>query len=152
MIQVRRATLEDRAWLLHQLQEFADSAGTKRRIFSENDEHAKVYIARLIVEHVVFVAEQVEGEFKKKVGLIAGLEVKHPYNPKINLLSENFWWVSPEFRGTSAGARLLIEFTNYGKEHCDWITMSLQHNSPIKREAMEKRGYKIQEEAFLMEV
>jgi RimJ/RimL family protein N-acetyltransferase len=92
---------------------------------------------------VVFVAEKDD----KLIGGIAGLVSSHPYNFNRTLLSESFWYVLPEYRNTSAGAKLIIAFTEWGKDNpnVDEITMSLLPSSPDLFTSLEKKGYKLTE-------
>lgn len=103
----------------------------------------------MIDRHVVFIADSKDA---KPIGFVGGYSIPHPFNPDIKLLSEMFWWVSEEHRGSRAGLMLLNAFTSYGKEHADWVTMAIEHNSPINERALTKRGYKLQERSYLLEV
>ncbi len=146
-ITTRAATHQDLDWIVGELKAFSVFYGTKISIFGDEG-HARKFITEMIDKHVVFVAEQES----TLIGFIAGLCTSHPYNPDIQMLSETFWWVPEEHRGSRAGAKLLSDFIAHGREHADWITFALEHHSPVKDETLERLGFKLQEKSFLMEV
>lgn len=146
-ISVRKAKISDIDWILKELKAFADSYGTKKSLFGPA-EHGKAIIQGLIKNHIFLVAESGE----KLVGLISGYVVPHHFNPEIKMLVETFWWVTPEHRGSSAGARLLSAFEDYGKANADWISMTLESESSVSDKALLRRGYILKEKTFLMEV
>lgn len=76
----------------------------------------------------------------------------HVFNPQIKVLSECFWWVKPEYRGSRAGALLFKNYVEWGKANVDWVTMTLEAHSPVRPEALIKRGFRLQETTFLLEV
>ena len=76
----------------------------------------------------------------------------HIFNPKIMTLTEVFWWVKPEHRGSRAGRDLIEEFILWGKENVDWIITTLEENSPVNDSVFLNRGFKPKERSFIMEV
>lgn len=147
MITIRRAELTDSPWLLTQLKAFAQFFGSKHSLFPSDD--AGILDAlHSLVETKVFLVAEANG---KSVGFIAGLLQEHPYNPKITVLSELFWWVAPEHQGSSAGARLLQAFTDYGRLNAQWIVMTLETKSPVNPRSLEKRGFRHFESSYLLE-
>lgn len=152
MVEIRRAGIEDLEWIVQELRAFSDFFGSKKPLFP-GEERARLGIINLIENHVVFIAERPDTiEFERRLGFIAGNFSKHPFNEDISVLVETFWWVTPSARGGSAGYRLLNEFVEYGRTRADWISISLEANSPVNTDALESRGFKLQERAFLMEV
>lgn len=148
MANVRGATTTDIPALLPMLEAFSKTLKTSKPLFP-TEEHARAVLEDMIAHHVVLVAESDDG---RPIGTIAGLQVPHPFNPEIRLLAEAWWWVAPEGRGTSAGLRLLEEFTEIGRTMADWVTMNLEHDSPVREETLVKRGFRPFERAYLMEV
>lgn len=144
---VRPALFIDIEWLMEQLRSFDKFAAYGRSLI-EDESHARLTMLGIIDKHMVFIAENNH----KPVGFIAAYKTPHPFNPRIKVLSECFWWVAPEGRKTRAGALLLREFIAYGRRHCDWITMSLEDVSPVKPGSLSKLGFKLKESSFLMEV
>lgn len=76
----------------------------------------------------------------------------HPYNPAIRVLTETFWWVTPNARGSRAGLMLLDAFTAYGERNADWIVFTLEHHSPVNERTLTKRGFHLHERSYLREV
>lgn len=146
-VTVRHAEERDIDWLVGQLRNFSLAAETKRQLF-EDEAYARTSLSGMVRDHLVLVAE----EPGRRMGFIAGLAAPHPYNPRIMVLSEAFWWVDPAARGTRAGAMLLSQYVAWGREHCDWITMTLERSSPVRDESLTRRGFVPQERSFLMEV
>lgn len=144
---VRRGTAEDLDWLVSELRTFSAFFNTKKPLFGD-EEFVRQGMSQFIDKHVVFVAEKA-GE---RAGFIAGAMAPHPFNPSIRVLSETFWWVSEEHRGSRAAALLFTEFLAFGKATADWVTMGLEAHSPVNPDALIKRGFKLQERCFLLEV
>jgi Acetyltransferase (GNAT) family len=149
MITIRRGKHEDIAGILKQLESFSKFYTTRRSLYPSDPEYAVAGVKVIIDNHLVYVADHVDHGI---VGLIAGFITPHFFNPEIRVLAEMFWWVDVEFRNTSAGARLFAEFLNWGKENADWVTMVLEHNSPVREETLLKRGFKLQERSYIYEV
>lgn len=148
-VRIRQADENDIAWLLPQLHEFAAFFGSRRSLFPESDERAAVIVQGML-DHPFFIAES--RAFAGRLGFIAGTLTPHPYNPDITVLAETFWWVDPAHRGTRAGALLLKHFEDYGRAHADWIVMTLNVETPVKEETLTRRGYRLKERSYLLEV
>lgn len=149
MITVRRGNHEDIPGILKQLKSFSKFYTGKRSLYPSDPDYAVAGAKVIIDNHLVFVADHAEHGI---VGLIAGFVTPHFFNPEIRVLAEMFWWVDIEFRNTSAGSRLFAEFLNWGKNNADWVTMVLEHNSPVREETLLKRGFKLQERSYIYEV
>lgn len=143
---VRRANKSDLDFIVAQCEEFSKFYGTKKELFP-GKEFASQGLLNIIENHVAFVSE-VDGELS---GFISGYFVEHPFNPKLKLLAENFYWVKQESRFGKSALKLLNAFVDFGQANSDWITFSLEHHSPMKEAALEKRGFKFQEKSFLRE-
>ena len=150
-IRIRRATVDDLWWIVGELKEFSNDYGSKHKLF-KSEEHCHLAMAGMVNDHLVFVAETVSPEGSTLLGLIAGFIVPHPFNPDIRLLAETFWWVGKMHRTTRAGFRLLDSFISWGRENADWITFGTMTTTPIKHKSLTKRGFKLKEQAFLLEV
>jgi len=50
------------------------------------------------------------------------------------------------------GLMLLEEFTDWGKRNADWISFSLEDKSPVKDTTLTKRGFRLKERSFILEV
>ena len=147
-VSVRRATFDDLGWLLIQLQEFAAWYGTRKSFFG-SVQHAEALVGTLIETQFVAIAEQ-DGQ---RVGLIAGTLSPHPFNPDLNMASELWWWVTPPARGSRAGAMLLQAFDEWADaSEADLVNFTLEANSPVREQTLEKRGYRLMEKQFVREV
>lgn len=146
-VTIRPATAADVPWLLAELQSFDRFFGARHSLMPDSA-HATETLGALIQHHVVLLADAPRGP----VGFIAGVLAPHFFNPAITHLSELFWWVIPSARGSSAGARLLHAFEAIGRREAQWITMTLESDSPVDPASLLRRGYRLKETNWLMEV
>jgi hypothetical protein len=147
-ISIRRAEALDIEWLLQELRAFADFALSKQDLMGDLA-HAKAQMLGVIEHHLVLIAECAT---KGPVGFIAGLVTPHFFNPAIRTLTEIFWWVAKDMRNSRAGLLLLNAFTAWGKEHCTWISMTKESNSPVNERCLFDRGYRHFESSYVLEV
>lgn len=150
-IKIRPADSRDIHWLCGQLKNFANFYGTHYNLFPDEDSAANT-LSVIINDHYVRMAYEEKEKSNKRVGFIAGIRTTHFLNPKIQLLSELFWWVDEKYRYSRAGLLLLNDFIEYGKKECHWVQFTLEHHSPVKDETLIKKGFKLQEKSFLMEI
>lgn len=146
-VTVRPATVDDVPWLIEQLRQFAEFFGSNRSLF-EDEGYARAVLPTLIEQHPFFLA--VQGD--ERIGFISGMLAPHPWNPRITLLSEAFWWVSEAHRGGRAGLMLLDAFLSVGMAKADWIVFTLEEKSPVNPATLERRGFHLHERAYLLEV
>jgi RimJ/RimL family protein N-acetyltransferase len=144
---VRRGAPEDLPWLIDQLKEFSQFYGTKKPLLKDED-YARSSMLTLIENHFVRIAEK-DGVL---VGFIVGLFAPHPFNPEIKTLTEQFWWVSEEYRGTRAGLLLLEAYMAWGQENADWVVFTLESKSPVREQTLINRGFQLYERSYLLEV
>ncbi len=148
IVTIRRAALSDLAWVMLQAKRFSEFYKTTIPLFGGADSACQV-LSNLIENHLVLIAASDVGP----LGFISGIVGQHPYNPSIRLLTETFWWVDEDYRGSRAGLLLLNEFVRWGQENCDWITMCSIDGAPgLSDDAYIKRGFKLKERSYLMEV
>lgn len=100
---------------------------------------------------IIMVLEEEE----KVIGSISGILQPLFLNPSVLMITENWWWVDPEYRGSRGGIKLEKELIQWGKERgaCK-IIMSTSH-SP-KEESLKnyyiKMGYTYLESHFIKEI
>ena len=87
-------------------------------------------------------------------GFLVAIIVNNTWFPKILEMHELAWWVKPEFRNSSIGGKLWIEFNKKADEflksgRIKAVITSLAANSP--KIDYEKRGYKMLEVSYLKE-
>lgn len=146
MIEIRAAKISDVEWVFAECKEFSAAYPSKFSL-AANEPHLIQFITNLVLNHLVLIAEK-DGV---KAGFISGFVYPHHFNPHIKQLSEVLWWVPPKFRMTGVGAKLFLGFVDYGKKNCDCVVMTIEKDTPLTDEALEKRGFKLTEKAYLLE-
>lgn len=144
---IRHATKDDLPNLLAEMRKFSDFFQTKTRLYPD-EAHAELVVTDLIEKHLFLIAE--EGD--ELIGFISGYQMPHIYNPSISTLVESFWWVKESHRQSKAGLALLEEFIAIGKKDFDWVICTIEDQTPVKDETFLKRGFKLKEKSFLLEV
>jgi hypothetical protein len=147
IIEVRRATEHDIPWILSELKKFSAFCNTKIPLYPDDD-YAGQAILIHINNHLCMVAER-SGEL---LGFVSGIITPHLFNPSIKTLTETFWWVKEEFRGSRAGLMLLNAFVQFGKSNCNWVLMTLESVSPVNERVLTNRGFVLHEKQYLLEV
>jgi N-acetylglutamate synthase-like GNAT family acetyltransferase len=146
MVTTRRANVNDVRWLFACCEDFARFYGSKISLAGNRD-YGLQFLENLVLQHYVLIGLK----DNMPAGFIAGMVTPHHFNPAIKQLVELLWWVPEEMRNTGVGMKLFEEFLEYGKAHCDWVTFTLEENSPIKDTFLTKRGFRMTEKAYLME-
>jgi N-acetylglutamate synthase-like GNAT family acetyltransferase len=146
MVTIRRATEHDVPWLFKCCEDFAKFYGSKISL-AGNPTYGRAFLRMLTEKHLVLIGLK----DNMPAGFIAGMITAHHFNPDIKQLAELLWWVSEEYRNSGVGMELFEYFLDYGKMNCDWITFTLEHNSPIKDSFLLERGFSMTEKAYLME-
>jgi GNAT superfamily N-acetyltransferase len=101
-VTIRRATLEDLPAIVAMAARFRGTTAYAGLV-DENLEQLE-QLARFLIEFgVVFVAEKFG---RVLVGMLGATLVTHPIGGE-RIASEVAWWVEPEYRGGTAGVRLL---------------------------------------------
>lgn len=147
MTHVRPATAADTPWILEQLVAFDKFFGSSRSLFP-SIEAAEAKLAFLVEHHVFLVAEHGD----ERQGFIGGLLGPSFFNDDVVQLTELFWWVAPEHRGTRAGLVLLNAFIAIGQLRADHVVMTLEDQSPVNPATLERRGFRPKETSYLLEV
>lgn len=147
MYSIRDANLNDLDKLLSELKSFASFYGTKLSLFGDVG-YSKSALSAMIQDHLFLVCEK-EDDI---VGFISGLRSPHIYNPEIKVITESFWWVNEEYRGSRAGLKLLDSFIERAKQEADWVICTLEDNSPVRDDVFIRRGFRPVERSFLLEV
>lgn len=149
VITTRRAQLSDIDWILAQLKTFANFYGSQISLYSKDIDWSKGQLKHFIENHYFLIAEAAEHE--TRIGFISGVLTPHIFNPSLTVLSETFWWVDEQYRGTRAGLMLLNEFTEWGKVNANWVTFAIEEHSPVDERCLTKRGFKLKEKNYIME-
>lgn len=146
---IRQAQGSDIPWLLAECKAFDQFFGAKHSLFPD-EETAIEKISELMNPEVgcFYVAET----DLARVGFIVGILSPHYFNPRLRTLAELLWWVNPLYRGTRAGLALLEAYIRFGAQHADQVVMTLEENSPINPSSLTKRGFRLKESNYLLEV
>ena len=145
-VYIRKGNLGDIPWMLEELEQLQLFFGSKKSLFHKG--HAERRLEIFIERDLVLIAEK---ETHGQIGLLIGAITPHLFNPDIIVLAEMLWWVPPAYRKTRAGYLLLEEYVRWGKENVDWITFSLQHDTPVNESTLNRFGFRHVEEAYLIE-
>lgn len=146
MNRIRLATVDDVEWMFECCKEFAAFYGSKISLAAK-PEYGKQFLTEIVEKHFVRIGTR-DGV---RAGFIAGLVAPHHFNPDIIQLTELLWWVPPMYRHTGIGMQLFDSFMVFGEDHCDWVTFTLEDNSPIKDTFLLKRGFRMKERAYIKE-
>ena len=141
---IRDATVDDIPTLLPMMKEFAMSVGEfyGNHICSRSTAH--------LLRHCIDGGILILYCSPEPVGIIAGVSSKSIWNPRITQIDEIAYYVKEEFRGSSAGARLLREWRRKIEELSpDMSTLKLMHNSPDISKHYNKLGYESLETTFI---
>ena len=144
---IRLATRYDIKEIVKLVKEYAKESPCKLASIDENFDEQ--YISNLLFSLIVgrgFIV--IDDEYK---GFIAGIVTPNVWSPKLMELHELAWWVKPEYRNTSIGGRLWIEFNECAKhlieeKRVEIIFVSSMVNSP--KLDYEKRGYELLEHTY----
>ena len=97
------------------------------------------------------ISEPLPKRIKHHRGFIAAIITPNVWCPTVKELHELAWWVKPEYRNTSIGGRLWIEFNECAKhlieeKRVEIVFVSSMVNSP--KLDYEKRGYELLEQTY----
>jgi hypothetical protein len=139
----------DFEWIDAQCLQFANFMGTRHSLFHPDKELRRHIFKSLMDDHLFITAIGAEdGEY---MGFCAGVITPHMLNPDLKVLQEVFWWVAEGKRHSRAGLMLLRAFKEWGRQNVDWVFFSIQHNTPLREEALTRRGFRLQERFYLYE-
>jgi len=145
-MEIRQAYITDLDELLVNAETFMGLLDMELEI---DHEYLKSVFVDLIRRHIILVAVHKD----KIVGSIAGLCTSSMFDRNTKIVSETFWWMMPDSRGTTGGYKLLKEFEKRAKAtNCKYITLSRLAKSPVQQATYEKAGYNITEETWVKRI
>jgi len=140
-MRVRRATIRDYEDIKRLMIDFANNNPVEDLQSPEySDMHVNRLLDHLTKEGISLVCEK-EG---KVIGMLLASIQGDIWLPHIKRMTEIAWWVETEYRGTTAGARLLHEYITLGKKLTDnkvisSFTLTTLANTPDLK--LQERGW-----------
>lgn len=129
---IRVADRYDIDVIIEMMRHYAAAGPVKLLATNQNEEHVRKFITALLVgAGRIWLAER----DNRVIGMLIAARNPNLWNPELVYLQELAWWVEPEARNTTAGARLLYAFRDYAIDEidsgrCAGYTMSKMINSP----------------------
>ena len=139
---IRQANRFDLPEVLRMLKDFRNCTPIESSSEYNDEEYFnKLYRHILLGGGLAFVAEKDD----RLVGMIIGIKDLSIWDPNTKLVRELAFYVDQEHRGSSAGYRLLKEYTRAAQQlveddHINMYTMTTLENSPNIK--LDKFGYK----------
>ena len=139
---IRLATIDDIPQIIPLVEAFSESQNMRDDLCIKSTAKVLSMSARdalsLISEHSGRVT-----------GIIAGLKSPNLWNNSKTQIDEIIYYVDPDYRNTSAGARLLKAYSELIKDKCYLSTLKLMANSPDLTRHYNKMGYVEIETTFM---
>lgn len=149
-MKVRYATMADQIGVVRLMKDFASEIDIGKNPYPGDAKALGIYEQFIEAGHPILVCESDAGVL---AGLIMSVHCSaEPMSPHLSVLAEMAWYVAPEFRGTSAGYRLIKEFIKLGKElGVDVVKVSLEEKSNVSENTMRKLGLRPLERTYILE-
>ena len=147
-MKVRLANKFDLPIVLDMLRNFRNHTPIDMMRECNNEE----YINKLFHHVILGGGVALIAEDKNVAGMIIGVKDQNVWDPEIKVLRELVYWVEPEYRGTTAGYKLLLKYNKLAQELVDaqkinMYTMTKMVNSPDLD--FTRFGYKKTEEVWV---
>lgn len=147
-MKVRLANKFDLPVVLDMLRNFRNHTPIDMMRECNNEE----YINKLFHHVILGGGVALIAEDKDVAGMIIGVKDQNVWDPEIKVLRELVYWVEPEYRGTTAGYKLLLKYNKLAQELVDeqkinMYTMTKMVNSPDLD--FTRFGYKKTEEVWV---
>lgn len=129
---IRLANKWDQPQVIEMLRHFRQETPIEMMSECDNEQHiSMLFHTALIGGGLAYVAE----DKGRLIGMIIGFIEQNTWDPNIYVLRELVYWVEPEYRGGTAGYRLLMEYNRAAKllqkeKRINMYTMSKMVNSP----------------------
>ncbi len=148
MVMITQATEDDIEWIVSQRDSYANESSPYVDV-RPGEEEARTLITKLRDNGIVLVARH-RG---KPVGFISGLKGVYPHDTTKIQVCGWHWWVDPGARASGAAWDLMHMFLDivrkvYGAGTL--VTVGLQKGTRLNRRSIERFGFALQEEVFMM--
>jgi len=160
----------DIPWISQQLKIASDLYSRKKPLYS-SDAYVKELLTNMINKQIMFVTKGIKKGMEKRAEFIEDADAvvggEDPYvrtgflgavlspnigNPDIMMLMVIWWWAEEKYRNGRSGLLLFDELIAFGKERADQIIFSLEEESTVNSRILTKRGFRVKETAFMLEV
>jgi len=145
---IRKAEVKDVDQISKHLKDFQEHYGSKHKLYP-GEKKARIALINLISQQYFMVALNKNSDI---IGLIAGCLSPHAFNDELKVFHELFWWVQKEYRQEKVGMELLDQCIAFARSKADWVIFGLGPNSTVPRDLFLSKGFREDEQFFLMEV
>lgn len=147
-MKIRQANKFDLPVVLEMLRNFRNNTPIEMMRECNNEE----YISKLFHHIILGGGVALIAEDKNTAGMIIGVKDQNVWDPNLKVLRELVYWVEPQYRGSSAGYKLLLQYNKLAQElvnknKINMYTMTKMVNSPDLD--FTKFGYKKTEEVWV---
>jgi len=147
-MKIRQANKFDLPNVLDMLRNFRSNTPIEMMRECNNEE----YISKLFHHIILGGGVALIAEDKNTAGMIIGVKDQNIWDPNLKVLRELVYWVEPQYRGSTAGYKLLLQYNKLAQELIDgnkinMYTMTKMVNSPDLD--FTKFGYKKTEEVWV---
>jgi N-acetylglutamate synthase-like GNAT family acetyltransferase len=147
-MKVRLANKFDLPVVLDMLRNFRNHTPIDMMRECNNEE----YINKLFHHVILGGGVALIAEDKDVAGMIIGVKDQNVWDPEVKVLRELVYWVEPQYRGSTAGYKLLLRYNKLAQELIDeqkinMYTMTKMVNSPDLD--FTRFGYKKTEEVWV---
>jgi N-acetylglutamate synthase-like GNAT family acetyltransferase len=147
-MKIRQANKFDLPAVVEMLRNFRNNTPIEMMRECNNEE----YISKLFHHIILGGGVALIAEDKNTAGMIIGVKDQNVWDPNLKVLRELVYWVEPQYRGSSAGYKLLLQYNKLAQELIDenkisMYTMTKMVNSPDLD--FTKFGYKKTEEVWV---
>ena len=152
MLNVRNATIDDLSEYVLLAQEFHAASPMHGAIAFDPEGYADFFIGAVENPDIGLWLAEIGG---KVVGITGAINYPLYFNPKSNVVQELWWWLTPDSRGTGAGAKMFNCIKDWAKEKnaCAMFMIALEDDRAGKMEKLYRRaGFKPVERTFIKEV
>jgi N-acetylglutamate synthase-like GNAT family acetyltransferase len=129
---IRQASKFDSDLIIDMLRDYRSATPWDRLAQCDNERYIKTLLAHIFAGMgVVFIAERES----QAIGMLIAIKSPNIWDPELMVMNELCYWVNPEWRGGTAGYRLLAAYIEHGdrlKEQgvIEAYTVSKMTNSP----------------------
>ena len=149
---IRHADLKDFDRIMDMMINFANHAPVEA-LHNPEYEYRRIqhFLAQVLSNGCIIVATDADDVPQ---GMMIGIIFEDMWLPHIKTLKEVAWWVEEEYRNTSMGYKLLLEYVKFGKQlkqrgSVDNFTLTNMSISPDFD--LEKRGWRAIETNYVYE-